>query len=100
MLVGMAKTLSEAQAQKIADTSVWDLIKQELRGGAQKEERVVYPWTDWTDGQWWSVVKGEDFECSASAMRSVLSTHAKRHSMTVKVIKRLDVLVFQFSDNG
>lgn len=94
----MAEKLTEAQAQKFADITVWKLIKSSVT--FEREYSTKYPWAEWTDGEWWMIRRDEDFEIPTSSMRSMLMTHAKRHSMTVKVIKRLDCLTFKFTDNG
>ena len=94
----MAEKLTEEQAQRFADITVWKLIKNGVT--FQREYSTKYPWDQWTDGEWWMIRKDEDFDTSTSSMRSMLMTHAKRHGMTVKVIKRLDCLTFKFSNNG
>jgi hypothetical protein len=93
----MAEKLTEAQAQEFADLTVWKMLKQGVRFGP---DRSKYPWAEWTDGEWWMIRKDEDFDVSTGSMRSMLMTHAKRHSMKVQVIKRLDCLTFKFTDNG
>lgn len=97
----MAKKLTEEQAQKFADITVWEMIKS-LRHGVtiRQDDTTKYPWTQWTDGEWWMIRKDDDFEIPTSSMRSMLMTHAKRHSMTVQVIKRLDLLTFRFADKS
>lgn len=97
----MAEKLTDAQAQVFTETTVWQLIKNGVKGGAMfKPDQSKYPWVEWTDGEWWMIRKDEDFDVSTGSMRSMLMTHAKRHSMTVQVVKRLDCLAFKFTDNG
>lgn len=59
-----------------------------------------YPWWQWTDGNWWKIERGEDFSQEADSMRRTLALHAQRHSMTVEIHKRGDVVLFRFADNG
>lgn len=97
----MAEKLTEEQAQKFAGITVWELIKRfasELND--ERKAQTKYPWDQWTDGEWWMIRRYDDFEVATSSMRSMLMTHAKRHSKTVQVVKRLDCLTFKFTDNG
>lgn len=36
-----------------------------------------YPWKKWTDGQYWEVVPGKDFDISVQAFRVYLYTYKK-----------------------
>ena len=38
----------------------------------------IYPWEQWTDGAWWTVSAGVDFECSLQSFRVGLSERARR----------------------
>jgi hypothetical protein len=61
----------------------------------------IYPWSDWTDGQTWEVVGGEDFQCSVSSFRNGLYSIAK--TMKLKVItmtlEDAESIRFRFSES-
>jgi hypothetical protein len=35
-----------------------------------------YPWVDWTDGDWWTVTQGDDFDCKIESFPTSLSKKA------------------------
>lgn len=59
-----------------------------------------YPWSEWTDGQVWLAVAGEDFTCAPESFRAVLHNRATFERLSVSVRKCPDGMAFQFSRNG
>jgi len=43
-----------------------------------------YPWSDWQNGQWWTIEQGEDFDVTVKAMRDQLHTRAKATDVKVR----------------
>jgi hypothetical protein len=37
-----------------------------------------YPWQDWTDGAWWTVERGIDYDCATASFRTSLSEKARQ----------------------
>jgi hypothetical protein len=85
----MAQRLTEAQVRE-------EIGYSDLAGG----RALRYPWAEWTDGNWWKIQKGSDYQIDTDNMRRGLATHAQRHSMKVDAYKRGDLLIFKFTDNG
>lgn len=57
----------------------------------------LYPWTEWANGQVWSIKKGTDFKPSTAGMRTTIVGYAKRNKLTVRIDPSgKDGLVFQF----
>lgn len=44
----------------------------------------LYPWAEWQDGRWWTIVQGEDFACTLRAMRDQLHVRARTTGVRVK----------------
>jgi hypothetical protein len=68
---------------------------------SQRRPTRRYPWDDWTDGQIWKLVRGEDFDAEADQFRNRLYTQAKRRGLDVRTAKQLDaeereILIIQF----
>ena len=59
-----------------------------------------YPWSEWTDGKTWEVVKGEDFECTLNSFRNGLYSIGKTLAMKVTSMTLPDenVIRFRFVD--
>jgi hypothetical protein len=55
-----------------------------------------YPWEEWTDGQVWEIIRGEDFDILAGNMAQVLRSYGIRKGLKVTTRRRGDVLAFQF----
>lgn len=87
MMVCMAQELTEEEARLA------------LGGTKSSANGAKYPWADWTNGSWWKIVKGEDYERETGSMRTALVIHARRHSMKVMVHKRGDSLFFRFDEH-
>ena len=35
-----------------------------------KQSRLTYPWADWFNGEWWLIVRGEDYVCTDKCFRN------------------------------
>ena len=46
--------------------------------------RSVYPWSDWTDGEWWLLKQGADYPTATKVFQSVARNHARRHGYTLQ----------------
>lgn len=55
-----------------------------------------YPWDDWTDGDTWRVVHGEDFQCDTASLQTYLYRVARRRKMIVTTKRDGDTIVFKF----
>lgn len=55
-----------------------------------------YPWTEWTDGSAWEVVRGIDFDVEPSVFRSYLYEVAIRNGLAVTTRWQGDKVSFQF----
>lgn len=60
-----------------------------------------YPWEDWTNGQVWKILRGEDFNSTMDAMTHTLYRAAKRTGLRVRVHmdRQLEYFIFQFYMN-
>jgi hypothetical protein len=80
----------------------------ESRTATVRPPGIKYPWSDWQNGKWWTITKGEDFQCSVRAMRDQLhvraratETKVKTHTDKVKTIEftfQCDETDQQFAD--
>jgi hypothetical protein len=59
--------------------------------------RAKYPWTEWMNGNWWTVKQDEDFAISAANFRTSLYVKARAHNMTVSTTIEGDTVIFQFT---
>lgn len=82
----MARELDDQEAREIIDSIEFDTTTK-------------YPWAQWTNGNWWLIKKGEDYERNTDSMRTGITNRAKRHSMKAEVYKRGDTVLFRFSEN-
>lgn len=60
-----------------------------------------YPWSDWQNGEWWTIEAGKDFQVSLRAMRDQL--HVRARATEVKVRTHTDKLTkinFVFQRQG
>lgn len=46
-----------------------------------------YPWHEWTDGNIWEIMKGEDYVVATENMRVNLHERARQHGLSVKTQK-------------
>lgn len=53
--------------------------------------RSVYPWNDWTDGEWWRLKQGADYPTSTPTFQSVARNYARRNGFK---------LTTQLADDG
>ncbi len=65
-----------------------------------RRAKQKYPWDEWTDGQVWQIVRGEDFDIRTSVMRTHLSGIARTRKLAYRSTLVRDgdreTLVFQF----
>lgn len=60
-----------------------------------------YPWTEWQNGKWWTIVAGEDFTVSVKAMRDQLHTRAKNTEVKVRThTDKISKITFVFQRQG
>lgn len=46
--------------------------------------RAVYPWTDWTDGEWWVLTRNTDYTTTTKTFQSVARNYARRHGFKLE----------------
>jgi hypothetical protein len=46
-----------------------------IRSGA----RAIYPWNEWTDGEWWRLYEGTDYTLSTDSFQRVARKYAHRN---------------------
>lgn len=46
--------------------------------------RAVYPWNEWTDGEWWVLRQGTDYATTTKTFQSVARNHARRHGLKLE----------------
>lgn len=56
-----------------------------------------YPWDEWTDGNAYRAVMGEDFNCSTDSFRQAIYQCAHRLKLSAKVSVHGETVEFQFS---
>lgn len=56
----------------------------ESREVAVRPPGNLYPWDEWQDGRWWTITRGEDFQCTVRAMRDQLHVRARTTETKVK----------------
>lgn len=64
----MAKQVSEAIAAAMA----------------KGEERRTYPWQIWSNGKWWHLEKGTDFDVEPSSFKTSAKNWGKGHGFVVQ----------------
>jgi hypothetical protein len=72
-----------------------EALSPSARGAAPK-----YPWSEWTDGSAWRIVRGIDYDIPSASMAALIRQHAHRYGLSVSaVLPRGDVeaVEFQFS---
>ena len=57
-----------------------------------------YPWKEWTNGQTWLAIKGEDYVCQSGSFRGILRSRAKFQELIVRTRTNKKGIVFQFSN--
>lgn len=64
--------------------------------------RRRFPWNDWTNGEIWQAVEGDDFKSPASVFKQQLKKRAEANKLTLKTSVQRDgdtvSVVFQFSE--
>lgn len=50
----------------------------------------AYPWSQWENGEWWLIKRGEQFRCTPAGLRSTLRSRASKLGTTVDVVLRPD----------
>ncbi len=78
--------------QDMANVVDPDEAERRRRGGRPS----LYPWGQWTNGDWWEAQKGSDFRCTVSGFTSSVYYHATRHGMTAETIVRGGTVLFRF----
>lgn len=46
--------------------------------------RAVYPWNEWTDGEWWILTRGTDYTTTTRTFQTVARNYARRHGFTLE----------------
>jgi hypothetical protein len=46
--------------------------------------RRKFPWDEWTDGQMWQAIEGEDFAANHAVFKSQLKNRAEKMNMQIK----------------
>jgi hypothetical protein len=67
-----------------------------------QSSQAKYPWSDWTDGQVWQIVQGEDFTLSPKSMRMTIAARASTLGLRVRTTVQGNTVTFQFraKDDG
>lgn len=60
--------------------------------------KLKYPWDKWTNGKWWRVKAGEDFDCTVPGFRNNLYQEAARRQLSVSTQVHHDEVEFCFSE--
>lgn len=55
-----------------------------------------YPWHEWADGQWWQVVRGEDYTVTDDGFRSAIHNYARFKGLRAESHKNDDGIVLRF----
>ncbi len=55
-----------------------------------------YPWDEWTDGKWWRVTRGVDYQCSTQSLQAYLYRVALKRQLSVQSKREGDLLMFRF----
>lgn len=55
-----------------------------------------YPWHEWTDGQWWQAVRGEDYTITDDGFRSCLYSYASLKGLRGESRKNDEGVMFRF----
>lgn len=57
-----------------------------------------YPWSDWTNGETWSIAAGEDFDCDPDVMRGqiIVRGRKERRKVETRVVRSEAKVVFRF----
>jgi hypothetical protein len=53
---------------------------KKIRPGA----RATYPWSTWTDGEWWRLREGDDYVTTTTTFQSVARTYARRNGFKLE----------------
>lgn len=56
-----------------------------------------YPWSEWTNGQWWQANKGEDYIGRSSTFRSGLYVWAMRNGYSARTVMGPDWVKFSLT---
>lgn len=86
-------------------------VGRRLRARPAARRADAYPWSQWEDGDWWLIKRGEQFRCTPAGMRSTLRSRAAKHGRIVDVVLRPDAaeipvgkehqyVAFRFGDMG
>lgn len=62
--------------------------------------KTKYPWDRWSNGSWWQIEHGVDFQRKVDSMRSGISTWARRHGMKAEIHLRGRVILFRLTPLG
>jgi hypothetical protein len=60
----MATQLTEAEAEEL------------LGSASRRGRRYGYPWSEWSNGAWWTLKQGEDFTTKLESFRVTAYEHA------------------------
>lgn len=64
--------------------------------GAVPETGLSYPWTEWSNGEMWSVKQGRHFFVEPEVFVKVVRTQARRHGVKASAIYGEGAACFQF----
>lgn len=67
--------------------------------GSMLRKRVgnaIYPWHEWTDGDAWELIRGEDYQVPDSTMRNIAHGYASRKGMRVQTSITNEGVVVRF----
>lgn len=46
--------------------------------------RSIYPWADWTDGEWWRLREGDDYAITTQSFQRVCRKYATRNGLKLE----------------
>jgi len=58
--------------------------------------RATYPWTPWTDGEWWRLYQGVDYPTETPVFQSTARNYARRNGFTLEVQMTPDGTLIRF----
>jgi hypothetical protein len=58
--------------------------------------RAVYPWTSWTDGEWWRLHQGVDYATRTPVFQSTARNYAKRNGFLLETQMTADGTLIRF----
>jgi len=84
----------------VLEASEGDAVATRLQG-TNLDDRVRYPWHEWSDGSVWVLTRGEDFDIIPESLQKLAYRWARRHGMRVRTdLSEFNVVRLQFVREG